>query len=266
VGRDQSLRAARIGNKIAYTFKASNSYKERRIDGRNEGQSVARSFEEVAMKRILRHSRLFQFLLIFGGYILFVSGISYSDSIVLQPGPEGKDAGVTSSFGWSGDNFGSSDMFIGIGLISTSAAFIEFDLSTLPEGAVINSATITLWAKYIDGQIYFKPVISAWDEMSITWDNQPGTLLPEISYPISRGEPDGPCYMGCAWEFDITSIVQYWIDNSNFGIWVAADTPGFGWLMISSDNLTYPTPKLTVEYSTLAAEQTSWGTIKELYR
>ena len=218
------------------------------------------------MKRILRHSRLFQFLLIFGGYIVFISGISYSDSIVLQPGPEGKDASVINFIGLSGTNYGSSDIFMGIGFISTGAAFIEFDLSSLPEGATIISATITLHAEYRDGQIYFRPVISPWDEMSVTWDNQPGTLLPEISYPISRGEPDGPCYMGCAWEFDITSIVQYWSDNSNFGIWVAADTPGFGWWMASSDNLTYAKPKLTVEYSTLGVEQVSWGAIKGYYR
>lgn len=218
------------------------------------------------MKRIMRRSKLFQGLLIIGGYIVFVSGISHSEILVLQPGSEGKDAGVTSSFGWSGTNFGSSEMFLGIGLISTAAAFIEFDLSSLPEGATIISATITLFAEYRDGQIYFKPVISAWDEMSITWDNQPATLLPEISYPISRGEPDGPCYWGCAWDFDITSIVQYWFDNSNFGIRVIANTPGFGWWMASSDNLIYSKPKLTVEYSALGVEQVSWGAIKGYYR
>jgi hypothetical protein len=232
----------------------------------NNRQSFGCSFEVVEMKQNMRLSKLFWFLLILVGYIVFVSGISHSEILVLQPGPEGKDAGVLNFSGLSGTNYGSLDMFMGIGLISTAAAFIEFDLSSLPEGTTIISATITLNAGYLDGQIYFRPVISAWDEMSITWDNQPATLLPEISYPISRGDPGGPCYMGCAWDFDITSIVQYWIDNSNFGIRVTADTPGFGWWMTSSDNLTYSTPKLTVEYSTLSVEQTSWGKIKGYYR
>jgi hypothetical protein len=218
------------------------------------------------MKRIMRLVNIFQFLLIFGGYIVFVSGISHSEILVLQPGSEGKDAGVCNLFGWNGTNFGSSETFAAIGLISNAAAFVEFDLSSLPAGVTLISATITLFARYEDGQIYFRPVISAWDEMSITWDNQPATLLPEISYPISRGAPDGPCYWGCAWDFDITSIVQYWLDNSNFGIRIMADTPGLGWWMASSDNLTYSAPKLTVEYSTLGVEETSWGAIKGYYR
>lgn len=205
------------------------------------------------------------FFCILGGYIIFAPGTSYAETLVLQPGPEGKDAVVNGLTGGS-LNYGDSEWFNGIGLITYYAAFIEFDLSSIPAGSTIDSAIITLWARYYDGQIYFRPVISAWDEMSITWDNRPATLPPEVSYPISRGAPDGPCYWGCSWDFDITSIVQYWIDNSNFGLRVTADTPGIGWFMASSDNLTNPTPKLTVEYGTVGVEQASWGAIKSLYR
>jgi len=218
------------------------------------------------MIRIMKLSYVFLFFCILGGYIIFIPGIPYAESLVLQPGPEGKDAGVGNLFGWEGTNFGDIEWFYGMGIISNFAAFIEFDLSAIPAGSTINSAIITLWAGYLDGQIYFRPVISAWDEMSITWDNQPSTLLPEVSHPISRGDPSGPCYSGCSWDFDITSIVQYWIDNSNFGLRVAADTATIGWLMASSDNLTKPTPKLTVEYGTVGVEQGSWGAIKGLYR
>ena len=225
--------------------------------------TVSRSSQ---MIRIMKLSYVFLFFCILGGYIIFTPGIPYAETLVLQPGSEGKDAGVGNMFEWNGTNFGDSEWFSGIGLISYFAAFIEFDLSSIPAGSTIDSAIITLWAEYLDGQIYFRPVISAWDEMSITWDDQPSTLSPEISYPISRGDPGGPCYMGCALDFDITSIVQYWIDNSNFGLRVTADTPGVGWLMASSDNLTYPTPKLTVEYGTGGVEQASWGVIKNLYR
>jgi len=145
-------------------------------------------------------------------------------------------------------------------------AFIEFDLSSLPAGSTVLSARITLWAEYRDGQIHFEPVASAWDEMSITWANQPTTLPPQVSYPISRGEPDGPCYWGCSWPFDISSIVQYWASDpqSNFGLRVAANTGSIGWLMASSDNVTHPRPKLTVLYTGPdAVEATTWGKTKE---
>ena len=217
------------------------------------------------MKRITRLLKLSLFVLTFSGYIVLVSGISHSDSFVLQPGSEGKDAGVNGLTGGS-INYGDSEWFSGIGLILYYTAFIEFDLSSIPIGSTINSATITLWARYYDGQIFFSPVISAWEEMSVTYDNQPSTTPPEVSYPISRGLPEGPCYWGCTWDFDITPVIQYCIDNSNLGLRVAANTPGIGWLMASSDNLTYPKPKLTVDFSTVAIGQTTWGAIKCLYR
>ncbi len=212
----------------------------------------------------IRSSHVLLCLFIFG--VCIIHGISYAETLVLQPGSEGKDAGVGNMFGWEGTNFGNEEWFSGIGIISYFAAFIEFDLSSIPAGSTINSAIITLWAEYRDGQIYFRPVTSAWDEMSITWNNQPSTLPPEVSHPISRGEPDEDCYFGCPWNFDITSIVQYWIDNSNFGLRVTADTPTIGWMMASSDNLTRPTPKLTVDYGTVGVEETSWGKIKNIYR
>lgn len=215
------------------------------------------------MARNMRLSHTLLFLFIIGTCVLH--GISNAETFVLQPGPEGKDAGVRGYSEYSGMNFGDAEWFYGIGIASMAAAFIEFDLSSIPAGSTINSAIITLWAAYQDGTIYFKPVLSPWDEMTITWDNQPATVPNEVSYPISRGAPDGDCYWGCPWDFDITSIVQYWVDNSNIGLMVYADTSS-GWLMASSDNLTRATPKLTVEYGTVSVEQTSWGAIKRLYR
>jgi len=201
------------------------------------------------------------------GCAVFMPGASRADSLVLQPGPEGKDAWVDA--GAPDTNHGDSEWFYGMGLLSSRAAFIEFDLSSLPAGSTVLSARITLWAEYRDGQIHFEPVASAWDEMSITWANQPTTLPPQVSYPISRGEPDGPCYWGCSWPFDISSIVQYWASDpqSNFGLRVAANTGSIGWLMASSDNVTHPRPKLTVLYTGPdAVEATTWGKTKSLYR
>jgi hypothetical protein len=194
------------------------------------------------------------------GLIALIPGSSLSSSLVLQPSSEGKDAGVINQFGWNSLNFGDIEWYYGIGLVSYAAAFIEFDLSAIPAGATVNSAVITLWAEYREGQIYFRPVVAAWDEMTITWDNQPSVFIPEISHPITT------CSIGCSLDFDITGIVQYWIENPNYGLRVVADSPNLGWLMASADNLTKPKPILTVEYSLVGVDETSWGTIKNLYR
>jgi hypothetical protein len=197
----------------------------------------------------------------------FAKAASDTNTLVLQPGPEGKDSYVYSFS--PGTNDGNSEWFKGIGLISYSAAFIGFDLSSIPQGSTVISATITLWGAYQNGQIYFRPAAADWDELAITWDNQPGTVGIQASYPISRGDPSGPCYWGCTMDFDITSIVQYWIDNPSldFGLWVGGDTPGLGWLMAAGDNLSHPRPKLVVMYRVpLGVEPATWGSIKELYR
>ncbi len=201
------------------------------------------------------------------GREMFMPRVSRADSLVLQPGSEGKDAWVDASA--PDANHGDSEWFYGMGILSSRAAFIEFDLSSMPAGSTVLSAKITLWAEYRDGLIYFEPVASAWNEMSITWANQPSTLPPQVSHPISRGEPGDPCYWGCSWPFDITSIVQYWASDPqlNFGLRVAADTGSIGWLMASSDNIAYPRPRLTVLYTgPVAVEATTWGKTKALYR
>ena len=65
------------------------------------------------MARKKRFSNVLLCIFIFGACIL-----------VLQPGSEGKDAGVGNMFGWEGTNFGDEEWFNGIGIISYFAAFI----------------------------------------------------------------------------------------------------------------------------------------------
>ena len=154
-----------------------------------------------------------------------------------------------------------------MGIVGQCAAYVEFDVSAIPAGATVNAATVTLWAAYLDGTIQFSPVVSPWDEMTITWNNRPGNWTPTLSYPISRGEPGGPCYWGCALSFDVTGIVQHWVDEFNNGLLITADTGYTSFMMASSDNLTHPHPMLTVDYTEpLAVEGSTWGAIKSLCR
>ncbi len=59
-------------------------------------------------------------------------------------------------------------------------AFVNFDLSTLPKNALINSATFSLW-QYDDGNDWQSPIIeiaaemcaAPWTETGITWASKP---------------------------------------------------------------------------------------------
>jgi hypothetical protein len=187
--------------------------------------------------------------------------------IVRQPGPAGKDSYVTDMFGWANNNFGDYEDFQIMGFVTQSAAYIEFDISAIPAGSTINWATLTLYADYLDGTIYFAPVVAPWEESTITWNNRPSNLDPTLSYPISRGDPSGPCYWGCALAFDITDIVQVWVDQFNYGVRVIADTGYVSFMMASGDNMSHPRPMLTIDYTEpLGVEESTWGAIKMLYR
>lgn len=193
-----------------------------------------------------------------------------TDSLVLQPGPEGKDAYVDSWY--PGQNYGAHNYFFGIGLPGVGRAFAEFDLSGLPADAVVTAATLSLWGRYMDGSISFDPAAAPWDEMTVNWSNQPAPVTPSlgVSYPISRGPVSGPCYMGCIQTFDVTGIVAAWVAGTvpNHGFRIFANTPGYGWMVASSDNATAgDRPRLSVRFeSSTPAARTSWGRLKAMYR
>src|SRR5262245_59518500 len=96
---------------------------------------------------------------------------------VLQPGAAaGKDAeidtaGPTNNFG---DN---SSLIINWGGVFRSIGLIEFDLSSIPSGSTINSATLSLYHhsnSNNQGRTYdlFR-VTSAWSEATVTFNTAP---------------------------------------------------------------------------------------------
>jgi hypothetical protein len=189
-------------------------------------------------------------------------------TLVLQPGAEGKDASVSSTN--PSTNYGTAQWFYSIGL-PAGAGFVEFDLAAVPAGAVVTAAQLELWGEYRDGTVTLDAVSAGWDETTLTWATRPGTVSPSLalSYPVSRGAPSGPCYWGCTMSFDVTSIAHAWIEDgvANHGFRIVGDTPGIGWMMASSDNVSYPRPLLRVQYDVnTPVSGTSWGQLKTLYR
>lgn len=118
------------------------------------------------------------------------------DTIVIKPGPEGKDAIVSSYY--PEDNFGND---LSLNAMTSSIdripyverAYIDFDLSSIPTGANILYAELKLYAdtiikvggytghsttsngSYITNAWVVEKITSPWEENTITWFNIPST-------------------------------------------------------------------------------------------
>lgn len=189
--------------------------------------------------------------------------------VSLQPGPEGKDAGA---YGIQpSTNFGAGEWYYAIGLPSYGMAYVKFDLSWLPADAVLDQAQLYLWAEYRDGTLTMEPVATDWDETTLNWSNRPAVVSPAIAvtYPISRGAPDGPCYWGCTGAFNVSDIVRAWMTGQvpNHGFRILGNTGSIGWMMASGDNLSHFRPMLWIQYdSNVPTTRSTWGKLKTLYR
>jgi hypothetical protein len=150
-------------------------------------------------------------------------------------------------------NYGNFTQFNSMGQ-PNSEVYIEFDLSSIPSNASIISADFTIWSKVMGpGTMTIDRITSAWTELGATWNNKPTASTPSYSYPIDRGLSTGPCWMGCNRTFSIIDIIQYIVAHpgQNYGIRITANTPGFGWFSLSSDNADAANrPKLDITYAT----------------
>jgi hypothetical protein len=89
-------------------------------------------------------------------------------------------------------------------------SFLNFDLSGVPEGAVVQSATLLLQTDTAHGaspyDIRVRQVTAPWMESTVTWRNQPRSL-PTAS--VTR--VDG---VGTKFPWVVTELVQSWVDGA----------------------------------------------------
>jgi len=175
--------------------------------------------------------------------------------LTLQPGLlEGKDATVQNTM--PGNNFG-EDSFSIVGNASSTMIlfYLQFDLSSIPEEAVITEANLSLYQNNFWGSQDFAiglyRVYEPWEESTITWDSRP-TVSPQINSPqtVSSG------YTGwVTWE-GLAELVEGWIgeDFYNYGILlqdtdeITADSTAY---FCTSENINIPScsPKLEIKYN-----------------
>jgi hypothetical protein len=177
-------------------------------------------------------------------------------TLTIQPGPDsGKDAKVNVFY--PTQNFGTDPQLV-VGAWTTEdpreqRSYLQFNLDSLPTGAVIVSADLGLW---INTVIVFEEtpagayvVEENWTEDGITWDNQPDfAATPDSITDLPASESGIFVY------WTITNMVQGWWDGTitNYGLLLkdtdestAESMKGF----YSSDGHTdWSRPRLTITY------------------
>lgn len=185
-------------------------------------------------------------------------------TITLQPNENSsKDASIQNIN--PNQNFGNNIDFIACawtnnGSLSIMRSFIDFDFSSIPSNATILDATLSLYHYTSASNVghstlsgsnacYLQRITSNWDEMTITWNNQPSTTVQnQITIPESNFDTqDYP-------NINITTLIQDIINNpsSSFGMMmILQDENYYRSLLFSSSNNNdiNKRPKLTITYS-----------------
>lgn len=192
---------------------------------------------------------------------------SAQTTLVLQPDAAvGEDAYV-----WSNnpdDNYGTNQDFNAVGwtwsgVPGAQRSVINFDLSSIPAGASINSASLSLYHNPDSGLIPFtgghsqlsgsnqsvlQRITSAWSESTVDWNTQPTTTSTN-QVVLAASSSSTEDYLN----IDVTAMVQDMIDNpaTSFGFMYQLTDENYyrAMLFASSDHANAALhPKLEINY------------------
>lgn len=200
-------------------------------------------------------------------FILTVFNLSAQTTVVLHPdAAAGKDAQVNDYGTNTTTNYGTAPVFASYvwtnGTVFINKALLQFDLSSIPANAVVTNALLDLYADNptttfvgnpstpmngTNNASYIKRVTQAWNESTLTWNNQPAvTNINQATLPTSMSATQD--YVGV----NITALVQdlVTIGNNGFMIEPVATSPSNSMVFRSSDypDSTYR-PRLTITYT-----------------
>lgn len=168
--------------------------------------------------------------------------------------------------GYDTTNFGDAEEFNALawtnnGAISNHRSLIKFDLTSIPPGSVVIDAKLSLYYNSTSSNAngfqsslsgpndaYIQEVNSPWDEHTVNWNNQPGTISTNQAYlPPSLGTNDD-------YIVNVTAIIQDQINNPNlnYGMLIRLATESYYrcLLFATSDHPNSALhPKLEVNYT-----------------
>lgn len=150
--------------------------------------------------------------------------------------------------------------------IATTRTYLKFDLSSIPEGATINSATLYLfaWGTGPDPDIvveaHYLEDDTSWQPNTITWNNAPQDFVPAPSATHT--------FDSNGWaSWNVTTDVQHaWGDDRVVSIVMKEPTPSEGvdhnWVGMNSVENTTSNPYLEIDYNVVPVPSlTEWGLV-----
>lgn len=186
------------------------------------------------------------------------------NTLTLQPnGVQGMDALIDSKSNAKNTNFGTIQDFASwswtISGDSTKVrSLIQFDFSSIPVNATLNSAQLSLWCNTTSAvtqlhsglnESYIQRIINPWKEDSVTWNNQPATTtVNQVLLPTSISASQN--YLS----IDVTNLILDMKNNpgAGYGMMLKLATElNFRSMIFASSDHPDPTkrPKLEICYT-----------------
>ncbi len=184
-----------------------------------------------------------------------------TEKVTLQPNTsEGVDATISSinqtiNFGNESD---ASLLAINSGTgLNVTRFLINFDLSSIPENAIITNASLSLYfnddskvtSKHFgDNYFIIKRITSEWDEQTINWENQP-FLSNTNQITVPKSDIENQDFTNINVTNLVKDMVFYKTKSFGFHIRLQLETASKALILASSDHANAAKhPKLEIEY------------------
>ena len=198
---------------------------------------------------------------------LGTKSIISQDTIILRPGPEGKDADINSIF--PDNNYLNSFKFKSMawthsGVPGQHRGLIDFDLSFISPESTILEARLSLYFGTFEIQYlphtgqnasYLLKITEPWEEDEVTWNNQPATTMENmvILHHSTYPEQDYP-------DIDVTELVRMMVSDpdNNHGLMIRLITEQhYRCLLFASGDCDVPEkrPRLEIIYMDCVAPE-----------
>jgi len=195
--------------------------------------------------------------------LVLAAGTAFAAELILQPGPaDGKDSHVAALMPTR--NWGTyPQLTVNWSPNQANRGIVEFDLKVL-SGSTINSAYIELYNRANNPRDYFGiyRVNAAWQEMVVTWSNQPAhyaKAYAEVNV-LSTG----------SFKFDVKTLVSEWAAgtyvNYGFKLIKRTESSTYPYFCSSDHGTTTWRPKITVDYTPVGIAPMSFGKVKAVFR